>query len=261
MTTNSALQRERDKAFRGRLLAQIGSLLLVALFVCGAVIGMLNRPSTTTFSEWSLLLTFAAFIAGERLNGLVSLYSERNREETLWQSAQDVRTLVVQGVRVTRLGSTIDGFQWLIRAIKSDGVHIRDTIFRVRKNISYHSKTLRTEYEEAVKTFIGAGNRYVAIGNAAGLEIANPLIEQNAASPNFVAMQLPLNYPVINFVIIQYGNTKPKEVLFGWDYDDFALGSVFLSAEPVIVDHFEELFSALVNHPEAKPAVYSETAA
>lgn len=254
----------RADGFRVRLGTQIIALLSAFGFL-SITAWRLTLSENVTPQEWIIFGTFAAFVVGDRLNTIVALVGEREREEIFRRAHDEIMNISLRNTGVTLLGTPSDGLRRMMRAMETDGLNLRDCIFRVTANASYRHTDDYRKYLGVLDKFIQNNGRYIAVGNPAGLADSDP--HARLSAPNFSVFVAEIAIPVVNFVIIEYSGGA-KEVLFGWDYDNIQLGHVFITRNTDLVVYFELLFASLTakstpmsRPPSSRPTPPASTAA
>jgi hypothetical protein len=256
-------KRRRSKLSSGLLFHWL--LLFLAFAAFGAVAIELYRKGNKDLSAWAVVLTLAVFVVAERLGSMV-LHLANSERERVQQDAnserdrrlqevwQEQRSIMLSKGDIFDLGVPANGLRWLTNALNGNAVYVRDLMIRVNKNASFSDKDAYEKYLATIISFLGNGNRYVVIGNEAGLLSSTQWVtehfdDHNRANYVRRVTNDKLNFPIVNCVILEYlDNTK--EVLFGWDFDNTDVCHVFLTRAPGLVNYFEGLFSACQRYSE-----------
>lgn len=159
------------------------------------------------------------------------------------------------------IGDAEDGVNYLAVIIKKS-VIVKNTLFiclTPKQRNFLHDYTI-TQNEVIVKNitdFVRNGNKWTDIFSLTGgkerLHYLQRSFKENNIEPTLIIKKyhcsiIENDFPLINFIIIQYDENKSKEVLFGWGlHEAQANGKVFSSKNSDIVDYFEKYFDSLMH--------------
>lgn len=164
------------------------------------------------------------------------------------------------------IGEAEDGINYLTEIIK-EAASIKNTLFiylTPKQRSFFHDYTI-THNDEIVKIitdFIRNGNKWTDIFSLTGgkerLDCLKRSLKENNIEPTLIIKKyhcsiLKNDFPLVNFIIIQYAANKSKEVLFGWGlHEAQSNGKVFSSKNLDLVDYFEKYFDSLMHVANAQ---------
>jgi hypothetical protein len=224
----------------------LGTVIGAAFFLCIQAWALWRKPALPE-EVWILFVAFAVFLAQDRWIAVTRLFAEDEREQRWQKDIEDIKSLRLDE-RIKHLGGSGQGLTWAAKAMSEGAISIKDIIIRTSKNITYLGNDAHKIYLAQVEEFISKPNtKYVVVGNDHGLNMVSQWASKRLGSDQLVVYFARINFPITNLVIIEYPN-KPKEVLFGWDYDNNNLAPVFCTRNPQIVAYFEGLFHCALSY-------------
>jgi hypothetical protein len=238
-----------------RRLKWLWFLLLAAIGTFG-YLAYRMYPQRPEPNIWAMFFGLFFFVLIERLASIFLYAADIDRDREL----DDVVAAIYSHGDLHDIGLPPDALRWVADALEGkngQAVFVRDLMVRANKNASYSAeRDMYGDYLSSLVKFINNGYRYVLVGNKNGMLTTGdyedrryPQYKTLLAASNYIERITtdPIHFPIVNFAIVEYEpGTKPKEVLFGWDFDTPEACHIFHTTRPKVVNYFELLFAACV---------------
>jgi hypothetical protein len=224
-------------------------LLVLAFAAFWGIYVELRKPGLDTRA---MFYGLCVFVLTERIASIVTSGADSERD----CKTNNVAIAIKSQGDLHDLGLPADGLQWISNGLEGkngQAIFVRDLIVRANKNASFSNKPVYDEYLKTVTKFINSGYRYVIVGNKNGLLASDDHVNQARdelfRGSNYVRRLTKgdLQFPIVNCVILEYASGV-KEVMFGWDFDNTEACHVFLTRSCDVVNYFERLFAACLEH-------------